>query len=450
MSETPTELIGGRYRVQAVLGEGGMGAVYRVWDENLQVVRAVKVLHAARTLKEDARQRMQNEARAMARLRHPNVVVVHDVVTSESGDMFLVMEHVEGGTLEDRLNERGTVDAIEAITWMVDVLKALELAHDEGIIHRDLKPSNLLIGPDGVKLADFGIAQLADADETLTQEGIGMGTRPYMPPEQWYSASTVDGRADVYAAAATLYRLVTGEIPKSLWLKDASDPTFASISEPLRKVLIRATRTRPESRHAAVAELRLDLERARSILEGNPPPKQFPWVSCLLVAAILGGGSALVGGGMFAASLWPTATPNPPQPLPVPTTTSEPPAAPEPERDAPQPAVRPAPQPRPVPEPIASPPQAPDLAPDPAPAVPEPVVELPQIKAFINSLPPGAEIRLDGESLGSTPFVGRLPEGEHAVELHWEGQIAVRRVVQMTGEEYRFCWDTRIGAVCPR
>ncbi len=205
-------LLDGRYRIIDQIATGGMATVYRAHDTRLDRPVAVKILHAGFASDPAAVARFQREARAAARLSHPDVVAVFDQGT-EGNDPFLVMEYVAGGTLRDILRDRSRLDAGEAVAVMDHVLAALTAAHREGLIHRDIKPENVLVTVDGrVKVADFGLARVV-GDSTLTTTGsVLFGTAAYLSPEQW-RGDPIDARSDVYAAGILLFELLTGSVP---------------------------------------------------------------------------------------------------------------------------------------------------------------------------------------------------------------------------------------------
>lgn len=181
-------MIAGRYRLEARIGRGGMGVVWRASDQLLGRRVAVKELVLDETLSADEARRQKDrtlrEARAVAQLRHPNVIVVHDVV--EHGERpYIVMELIEGGSLADRLSRTGPVDAREAARIGIALLGALRVAHAAGVLHRDLKPANVLVeaGSERVVLTDFGIAQVSGAT-TLTETGSFVGSPEYTAPER--------------------------------------------------------------------------------------------------------------------------------------------------------------------------------------------------------------------------------------------------------------------------
>src|SRR5215471_1633289 len=191
----------GPYEIIAQLGAGGMGDVYRARDERLGRTVAIKFLHGQHA------ERFEREARAIAALNHPHICTLHDV-----GPDYLVMEYVEGTPLA------GPLPVDQALRHALDIVSALEAAHQKGIIHRDLKPGNIMLNASGIKLLDFGLAKLAqntpasDATLTQTQAGVILGTAAYMSPEQ-AEGKPADARSDIFSFGALLYELVTGRRP---------------------------------------------------------------------------------------------------------------------------------------------------------------------------------------------------------------------------------------------
>jgi len=245
-----------------------MATVYRAYDERLQVYRAVKVLSVKLAKHPVIQERFLNEARTMARLHHPNIVGVHDV-GSDGDRSFIVMEIVEGGSLMDYVSEHGPMHARLAADATLALLSALGVAHDAGVVHRDIKPQNILISRKGrCKVTDFGIAHVADdsSDRSLTKTGSVMGTWGFMAPEQRVSARKVDGRSDVYAVGATLYTLLTNQMPVDLFAAEMDDSVLEGIEENLAAIIKAATRYKPDDRyddvetmHEAVKKIREDL-----------------------------------------------------------------------------------------------------------------------------------------------------------------------------------------------
>ncbi len=204
-------LADGRYRVEDVLGRGGMASVYLARDEELERPVAVKVLAEHLADQPDFRDRFLREARLAAQLSHPNIVQVFDV-GEEDGSPFIVMECVEGSTLADELKERGPLGPDEVVDLALQICGGLEHAHAAGLVHRDIKPQNLLLRPDGtVKIADFGIARAAETTK-LTQKGSVLGTAAYLAPEQALGEE-VTAAADLYSLGCVLYELLTGRTP---------------------------------------------------------------------------------------------------------------------------------------------------------------------------------------------------------------------------------------------
>ncbi len=200
----------GRYRVTSVLGEGGMGIVFRAYDTRLDREVALKALHASLVAHPTARARMTTEAKALARIEHPNVVRVLDVF-DEGPMLVMVLEFVPGGDLEAKIRPGGLREA-EVAPLMVGILAGLEAIHDAGLVHRDMKPGNVLVSGKGVpKITDLGIARDGQAKEK-TRVGATLGTPEYMSPEQ-VKGIAVDARSDIYACGIVLYELLTGHKP---------------------------------------------------------------------------------------------------------------------------------------------------------------------------------------------------------------------------------------------
>jgi len=202
------------YKIISILGEGGMGAVYLAKHITIQRKVAVKMLHSQLTKNESLRQRFQNEAVLMAKLHHPNIVGLIDFF-EQDGNLFLIMEYVEGIGLDDFIKNLSTPVSIErGKNIMLQVLNGFAYAHSNGIIHRDVKPSNILITKnDEVKILDFGIAKLLDdVQNKLTKTGTQIGTAYYMSPEQ-VKAQELDQRTDIYSLGITFYELLSGFCP---------------------------------------------------------------------------------------------------------------------------------------------------------------------------------------------------------------------------------------------
>jgi serine/threonine-protein kinase len=206
------ELVADRYELEELVGEGGMSTVFRARDTVLERQVALKVLHKHHARDPEYVERFRREARAIARLAHPNIVTVIDR-GEWRGRQFIVFEHVSGKTLKDLVEREGPLPVDRAVSLAHQVARALAFAHEAGIVHRDVKPHNVLVDADGAaKVMDFGIARSLDPDDELTQTGTLLGTSDYISPEQ-ASGVRVDERSDQYSLGVLLYELLTGEVP---------------------------------------------------------------------------------------------------------------------------------------------------------------------------------------------------------------------------------------------
>lgn len=266
------------YRILAQIGAGGMGVVYKAYDQQLEREVALKLLPQGLLADEVARKRFRKEALALARLNHPNIATIFEF-GNEGGLDFLVTEYIPGITLDTKLSS-GPLNTDEAIRLGVQLATGLAEAHSQGLIHRDLKPGNLRVAPDGrLKILDFGLAELAPrlrSDDVtaslLTQTSQYAGTLPYMAPEQLRGA-LADARTDIWAAGAVLYEMATGKRPfpesGAPLLINAilnSDPVPASqinkkVPSGLDQVVLKALQKDPPRRYQSAFELRSDLER---------------------------------------------------------------------------------------------------------------------------------------------------------------------------------------------
>ncbi|MCP4362025.1 MAG: protein kinase [Chloroflexi bacterium] len=207
----PPPYIKERYRLVEWIGEGSMGVVYRAHDERLDREIAIKFLSPERVTGSEASDRFLREARAVARLSHPNIMTLYDM-GREDGWHYLVLEHIPGQDLHAHMMSNGPLSPRQAIQSIRGTLSALAYAHDQGIIHRDIKPENIMMMPDGrIKVTDFGLARV-QGDARLTQEGMLLGTVLYLAPEL-ITGQPADIRSDLYAVGAVLYELLTGQSP---------------------------------------------------------------------------------------------------------------------------------------------------------------------------------------------------------------------------------------------
>jgi serine/threonine-protein kinase len=262
----------GDYEILEELGAGGMGRVYRARDLTLERVVALKTL--AHQFSSDAGyvQRFLKEARAAARLNHPNIVQIYDFGCVDS-TYYLAMEFVDGHSLGTYLR-RGHFSEAESIQIIRHACRALSVAHADGIVHRDIKPDNMMLTSRGdVKLVDLGIAKRVDEDQSVTQTGQAIGTPHYISPEQIRGQKDVDSRADIYSLGATLYHLVTGHTPYSgasgpivmsmHLVEPLPDPRRfeAGLSEGVCRVIRKMMAKNRDARYGDVYELDLDLYR---------------------------------------------------------------------------------------------------------------------------------------------------------------------------------------------
>jgi serine/threonine protein kinase len=272
----------GRYHILEQLGEGGMATVYKAFDTLLERDVAVKVIRVdqfAPAVLERILKRFEREAKALARLTHPNIVHINDY-GEQDGIPYLVMDYLPGGTLKQRLGK--PIPWQEAARLLIPVAEALEYAHEHGIVHRDVKPSNILLTEKGQPmLTDFGIAKILESEETaeLTGTGMGVGTPEYMAPEQT-SSKSVDQRADIYSLGIVLYEMVTGrkpfiaDTPLAVLFKQASEPLprprqyVPDLPEAVEKVLIKALAKKPEDRYQSMGEFANAMERSTE--QGTP------------------------------------------------------------------------------------------------------------------------------------------------------------------------------------
>jgi len=217
----------GDYQVIGILGAGGMGKVYKVRNVISDRAEAMKVLLPDLANAPELADRFLREIKVQASMEHPNIAALHTAVRVEN-QLLMLMEFVDGVTLEHRLKD-GVLPVRDAANYIMQVLSALDYAHQRGVVHRDIKPANMMLTPSGVvKLMDFGIAK-ASTDQKLTMTGTTMGSLYYMSPEQIQGAATVDGRSDLYSVGVSLYELVTGKRPFD------GDSQFAIMSAHLQK-----------------------------------------------------------------------------------------------------------------------------------------------------------------------------------------------------------------------
>ena len=308
------------YRITEKIGEGGMGAVYKAVDTHLDRPVAIKVLPPDRVADLERRQRFVQEAKAASALRHPNIVVIHDIAAGGGRD-FIVMELVEGQSLDTLIGRRG-LKLGQALGYAVQIADGLAKAHAAGIVHRDIKPTNIMVTPDGlVKILDFGLAKLSEAgpdegagptmtmtpdQKPRTEEGYVVGTAAYMSPEQ-AEGKNVDARSDIFSFGAVLYEMLTGRKAfgresgiKSLAAVLNEDPPPASavneaVPAEIERVLNRCLRKDPQRRWQTMSDLKVALQELKEDSEsGRLKAAAAPAGRKKHRAAFLAGGLAVV------------------------------------------------------------------------------------------------------------------------------------------------------------
>jgi Tol biopolymer transport system component/predicted Ser/Thr protein kinase len=310
----------GHYEVLSLLGQGGMGVVYKARDTHLDRFVAIKVLPPEAVTDSERKRRFVQEAKAASALNHPNIVTVHDIET-DHGVMFIAMEHICGRTL-DAVIKRGALPLKEALRCAIEIADALSAAHTAGIVHRDLKPANIMVTEQGrVKVLDFGLAKLREtakpgedeATRTLeprTERGAITGTAAYMSPEQ-AQGGTVDTRSDIFAFGAVLYEMLSG---RRAFRGTTSISVLAAIlkEEPerlgdvtggipfeLERIIARCLRKDPARRFQHAADLKVALEEV--LEEGDKAPaargvevrSKWRWLPGALLLTVLAAGAAL-------------------------------------------------------------------------------------------------------------------------------------------------------------
>ena len=262
--------LNGRYKIQSLIGTGGMAAVYLAKDLILNRLVAIKVLRLDFRQNDDAMRRFRREALSATQLTHPNIVGVYDVGQSQEMN-YIVMEYVEGTDLKDYVRQKGALHPIEAVRIMMQIVSAIAAAHQNRIIHRDIKPQNILIDKEGnVKITDFGIA-VALSDTSLTQTNTLLGSVHYLSPEQARGGMATI-QTDIYALGIVLYELLTGKVPfdgesaVSIALKHFQEPLptivnpIAMVPQSLENIVLKATAKDPMHRYRSCYEMFQDLK----------------------------------------------------------------------------------------------------------------------------------------------------------------------------------------------
>ena len=289
------------YDIEALIGHGGMGAVYKGSQRSLERSVAIKILPPEVAEEQSFSERFRREALAMGKLHHPNIVTIFDfgqVNVPDIGEMnFIAMEFVNGTDLYHMIRG-GQLDASQALNVMAQVCDALQYAHDQGYVHRDIKPANIFVREDGsVKVGDFGLAKLSndhlEESAQLTAVGHVIGTPFYMAPESMVDGS-IDHRADIYSLGVMLYEMLTGSVPKGVFSPPSQK---VKIDVRLDEVVLKAMQEEPRLRYQQVSEIKQEVAHISSSEMPQPAPHQAPsksrrrvaWGVAVLVLVSIGG-----------------------------------------------------------------------------------------------------------------------------------------------------------------
>jgi serine/threonine protein kinase len=268
----------------AFIGRGGMGVVYKARQKNLDRFIALKILSPAVAGAPGFAERFSREARAMARLNHPNIIAVYDfgfVAHNDTNLCYITMELVNGSNLRGLIKQ---LTPAQALAIVPQICEALQYAHDIGIVHRDIKPENILVDKKGrVKIADFGLAKLLQqartpSDYTLTRPDLAMGTPAYMAPEQMERPTQVDHRADVYSLGVVFYEMLTGELPRGRFQLPSQK---VQIDVRFDEVVLKALEHDPDRRYQHASEVQTSVESVRNTPMPQPVPTNHPPVNVL-------------------------------------------------------------------------------------------------------------------------------------------------------------------------
>ncbi len=288
------------FDITAILGRGGMGAVYRATQLNLERQVAIKLLPAELGADPEFDARFKREAKSLAQLNHPNIVQIYDFGQTSAGHAYFVMEYVDGADLHQLIRSDG-LDSQGSLKAISQICDALQYAHEKGYVHRDIKPANIFLNTDGIiKVGDFGLAKLtgspnenaAPADQLdLTMSGVAMGTPHYIAPEQMDDSNAVDHRADLYSLGVMLYEMLTHEIPRGT-VKPPSK-RVENLDARVDGVVFKAMEQNPDERYQKATDLRSDVDVIRTS-EGKAATKKagmrpLAWAAVLIVLLLVGG-----------------------------------------------------------------------------------------------------------------------------------------------------------------
>jgi serine/threonine protein kinase len=265
-----------QYEIIQFIARGGMGAVYKGSQKTLKRPVAIKIMPP--DVEDGTMQfaaRFRQEAQAMARLSHPNIVAVFDAGETPAGMLYFVMEFVEGTDLAQLIASEGRLEPGRAVQIITEVCEALSFAHREGIVHRDIKPSNIMIDGNGrVKVADFGLAKTANIESTLiTRSDVAMGTPDFAAPEALIPGMKVDGRADIYAVGVMLYQMLTGKIPRGRF--ELPSGVVPQVNRGFDSIVDKAMQTDRDRRYSTATEMKKHVESFAQAL--RPEASAMPW-----------------------------------------------------------------------------------------------------------------------------------------------------------------------------
>jgi predicted Ser/Thr protein kinase len=255
-----TQESGERYKLIEKLGEGGMGVVFKAMDTKLGRLVALKRLVAREQVDREGIERFLQEGKAIASLNHRNIVLIYDLGKDDQG-YFIAMEYIDGIPLGHYIRKQGKLAVVETVALVQGIGSGLFYAHKRGIVHRDIKPANIMLDRERVpKILDFGLAKIGRVSQ-MSKSGFGMGTPDYVAPEQKMDAKNVDYRSDIYSLGATMYEMLTGDIPRTI-RSDRLPPE-------IMPVVFKCLEEKPEDRYFSVGELLAELDRT-----GKEPVRQ--------------------------------------------------------------------------------------------------------------------------------------------------------------------------------
>lgn len=264
------------FEILELIGQGGMGAVYKANQTKLDRIVALKLLAPLQGPDvHNFAERFEMEGQAMAQMSHPNIVKGHDLGQTENGQRYIVMEYVDGSDLHNAI-QTGQLNTGHALSWIPQICGALQYAHEHGVVHRDLKPANVLISKEGsVKIVDFGLATLVGAskpDRKITGSDVAMGTLEYAPPESFEDGVELDHRADIFSLGVLMYEMLTGQTPQGSWTPP-SQLARGQFDPRLDDVITRCMQPRREDRYQSMAEV---AQAVRQLRLPQTAPSQQP------------------------------------------------------------------------------------------------------------------------------------------------------------------------------